>query len=63
MKNNNFKIAVFAGDGIGQEIINEALKVLKIISGKKKTSTFKSQKDLSAERRMTVMERLCRRRV
>ena len=35
MKNNNFKIAVFAGDGIGQEIINEALKVLKIISGKK----------------------------
>ncbi len=36
MKNNNFKIAVFAGDGIGQEIINEALKVLKIISVKKK---------------------------
>jgi 3-isopropylmalate dehydrogenase len=35
MKRNNFKIAVFAGDGIGPEIINEALKILKIISDKK----------------------------
>jgi 3-isopropylmalate dehydrogenase len=35
MKKNNFKIAVFAGDGIGQEIMKEALKILKIISDKK----------------------------
>jgi 3-isopropylmalate dehydrogenase len=36
MKKNNFKIAVFAGDGIGPDIIKEALKILKIISDKKK---------------------------
>ncbi|MCX5848532.1 MAG: 3-isopropylmalate dehydrogenase [Deltaproteobacteria bacterium] len=36
MKKDNFKIAVFAGDGIGPEIIKEALKILKIISDKKK---------------------------
>ncbi|HBI47467.1 MAG TPA: 3-isopropylmalate dehydrogenase [Smithella sp.] len=35
MKKNNFKIAVFAGDGIGPEIMKEALKILKIISEKK----------------------------
>ncbi|MCE5210678.1 MAG: 3-isopropylmalate dehydrogenase [Deltaproteobacteria bacterium] len=35
MKNNNFKIAVFAGDGIGPEIMKEALKILKIISDHK----------------------------
>ena len=35
MKNNNFKIAIFAGDGIGPEIMKEALKILKIISDKK----------------------------
>jgi 3-isopropylmalate dehydrogenase len=33
MKKHNFKIAVFAGDGIGPEIMKEALKILKIISG------------------------------
>lgn len=32
MKKDNFKIAVFAGDGIGPEIMQEALKILKIIS-------------------------------
>ncbi|KFO68350.1 3-isopropylmalate dehydrogenase [Smithella sp. SCADC] len=36
MKRDNFKIAVFAGDGIGPEIMKEALKILKIISDKKK---------------------------
>ena len=35
MKQNNFKIAVFAGDGIGPEIMKEALKILKMISDKK----------------------------
>jgi 3-isopropylmalate dehydrogenase len=35
MKQNNFKIAVFAGDGVGPEIIKEALKILKLISDKK----------------------------
>jgi isocitrate/isopropylmalate dehydrogenase len=32
MKQDNFKIAVFAGDGVGQEIMTEALKVLRLIS-------------------------------
>jgi 3-isopropylmalate dehydrogenase len=36
MKKDNFKIAVFAGDGIGPEIMKEALKILKIISVKRK---------------------------
>ncbi|MGA3279365.1 MAG: 3-isopropylmalate dehydrogenase [Smithella sp.] len=35
MKQGDFKIAVFAGDGIGPEIMKEALKILKIISDKK----------------------------
>ena len=35
MKQGNLKIAVFPGDGIGPEIINEALKILNIISDKK----------------------------
>lgn len=36
MKKNKFKIAVFGGDGIGPEIIKEALKILKTISEIKK---------------------------
>jgi len=36
MKRDNFKIAVFSGDGIGPEIMKEALKILKIIFNKKK---------------------------
>lgn len=36
MKNKNFKIAVFGGDGIGPEIMKESLKILKIISEIKK---------------------------
>jgi 3-isopropylmalate dehydrogenase len=36
MKKDTFKIAVFAGDGIGPEIMKEALKILDIIAGKKK---------------------------
>jgi 3-isopropylmalate dehydrogenase len=35
MKQNNFKIAVFAGDGVGPEIMKEALKILKLIANKK----------------------------
>ena len=35
MKQNNFKIAVFAGDGVGPEIMKEALKILKLIAEKK----------------------------
>ena len=38
MKKNNFKIAVFAGDGIGPEIMKEALKILSIISDRTKTT-------------------------
>ncbi len=36
MKRDNYKIAVFSGDGIGPEIMKEALKILKIIFDKKK---------------------------
>jgi 3-isopropylmalate dehydrogenase len=36
MKKDNFKIAVFAGDGIGPEIMKEGLKILNVISEKKK---------------------------
>ena len=36
MKQNDFKIAVFAGDGVGPEIMKEALKILKLIADKKK---------------------------
>jgi 3-isopropylmalate dehydrogenase len=35
MKQKDFKIAVFAGDGVGPEIIKEALKVLRLISAKR----------------------------
>jgi len=35
MKQNNFKIAVFAGDGVGPEIMKEALKILKLIADNK----------------------------
>jgi len=35
MTNREFQIAVFAGDGVGQEIMKEALKVLKVLSDKK----------------------------
>jgi 3-isopropylmalate dehydrogenase len=35
MTNKEYKIAVFAGDGVGPEIMNEAIKVLKVITDKK----------------------------
>jgi len=35
MKQDNFKIAVFAGDGIGPEIIKEAVKILRMIADRK----------------------------
>ncbi|MHB8137908.1 MAG: 3-isopropylmalate dehydrogenase [Smithellaceae bacterium] len=35
MTSKEFKIAVFAGDGVGPEIMTEALKVLKVITDKK----------------------------
>jgi 3-isopropylmalate dehydrogenase len=35
MKQNNFKIAIFSGDGVGPEIMKEALKILKLIANKK----------------------------
>ncbi len=35
IKKKDFKIAVFAGDGIGAEIMKEALKVLRLISHKR----------------------------
>ncbi|MEI6608179.1 MAG: 3-isopropylmalate dehydrogenase [Deltaproteobacteria bacterium] len=43
MKKDNFKIAVFAGDGVGPEIMNEALKVLKLISDKRKINISLSE--------------------
>lgn len=38
MKQKDFKIAVFAGDGVGPEIIKEALKILRVIADKRKIS-------------------------
>ena len=38
MTNKEYKIAVFAGDGVGPEIINEAIKVLKVVTDKKNIS-------------------------
>jgi 3-isopropylmalate dehydrogenase len=35
MENKSFKIAVFAGDGIGSEIVNEALKILRLIAAER----------------------------
>ena len=43
MKQRSFKIAVFAGDGVGQEIMNEALKVLRLISDKRKINISLSE--------------------
>ena len=43
MKQSSFKIAVFAGDGVGQEIMNEALKVLRLISDKRKINISLSE--------------------
>ncbi len=43
MKQGNLKIAVFAGDGVGQEIMNEALKVLRLIFDKRKISVSISE--------------------
>ncbi|TWO17941.1 hypothetical protein ZA02_00335 [Campylobacter lanienae] len=40
----HYKIAIIKGDGIGPEIINEALKVLKVVA-KKFGFDFKSFKD------------------
>ena len=37
MKKDNFKIAVFAGDGIGPEIMREAIKILQIVADRRKT--------------------------
>ena len=36
MKQGNYKIAVFAGDGVGPEVMTEALKILRLISDKRK---------------------------
>jgi 3-isopropylmalate dehydrogenase len=38
MTDKEYKIAVFAGDGVGPEIINEAIKVLKVVTDKKNIS-------------------------
>ncbi|MEN6509601.1 MAG: 3-isopropylmalate dehydrogenase [Smithella sp.] len=38
MTSKEYKIAVFAGDGVGPEIINEAIKVLKVVTDKKNIS-------------------------
>jgi 3-isopropylmalate dehydrogenase len=35
MTNKEYKIAVFAGDGVGPEIMNEAIKVLKVVTDRK----------------------------
>jgi 3-isopropylmalate dehydrogenase len=46
MKKDNFKIAVFAGDGIGPEIMREALKILQIIADVRKIN-FQLQEGLA----------------
>jgi len=38
MTNKEYKIAVLAGDGVGPEIMNEAVKVLKVVTDKKNIS-------------------------
>jgi 3-isopropylmalate dehydrogenase len=43
MGKKSFKIAVFAGDGVGPEIMKEALKVLRLITDKKKVSIVLSE--------------------
>ena len=43
MKHKEFKIAVFAGDGVGPEIMNEALKVLRLLSDLRKVNIVLSE--------------------
>ena len=40
MTNKKYKIAVFAGDGVGPEIMNEAIKVLKAAVTRDRESPF-----------------------
>ena len=39
MEKKSFDIAIFAGDGVGTEIMRESLKVLKLVADKKKRSS------------------------
>ncbi len=43
MKQKDFKIAVFAGDGVGPEIIKEALKILRLISAQRNINLILSE--------------------
>jgi 3-isopropylmalate dehydrogenase len=43
METKSFRIAVFAGDGIGPEIVKEALKVLRLIADRKKVNLILSE--------------------
>ena len=46
MNQKIFKIAVFAGDGVGPEVMNEALKVLRLISDKRQIKISISEGDV-----------------
>jgi 3-isopropylmalate dehydrogenase len=43
MEKKSFRIAVFTGDGIGTEIVKEALKILRLIANKKKINLILSE--------------------
>ena len=50
MEKNNYKIAVIPGDGIGNEVMPEAIRVLEKIAGRYSISFDFDQKDWSCER-------------
>ena len=50
MKKNNYKIAVIPGDGIGNEVMPEAIRVLEKIAKRHSISFEFDQKDWSCER-------------
>ena len=50
MTSNEYKIAVIPGDGIGNEVVPEAIKVLEAIAGKYDLSFKFDEKDWSCER-------------
>ena len=50
MKKHNYKIAVIAGDGIGKEVMPEAIRVLEKIAKRYNISFVFDHKDWSCER-------------
>ena len=50
MNNNNYKIAVIPGDGIGNEVMPVAIRVLDKIAGRHNLAFQYDEKDWSCER-------------